>query len=194
MMRWPGATPAARWLASTPTLRGVGDPSSFVSFWTLSTTPRGPRLDAHGALHHVVVRGLDRQAVFEDETDRADFVARLAALAGGGRRPTVGATAGGREGKRRRMQPPLPLHAVREFTGHRATLEGGERRIVYRTGMELVSYPSRPRLQLPNLFLELLDFATEILDLARATVSRHAAANRHPTHHPGTPEGHHDHE
>jgi len=46
--------------------------------------PRGPRLDAPGVLHHVMVRGLDRQVIFKDETDRADFVARLAALAGAG--------------------------------------------------------------------------------------------------------------
>ena len=30
-----------------------------------------------------MVRGLDRQALFRDDTDRADFVARLAALARG---------------------------------------------------------------------------------------------------------------
>jgi hypothetical protein len=29
----------------------------------------------------VIVRGLERRAIFRDEEDRADFVARLAALA-----------------------------------------------------------------------------------------------------------------
>jgi putative transposase len=40
--------------------------------------PRGPRLDAPGALHHVMVRGLDRQTIFRTEEDRRDFVDRLA--------------------------------------------------------------------------------------------------------------------
>jgi len=46
--------------------------------------PRGPRLDAPDTLHHVMVRGLERRAIFRDDTDRADFVARLAALAESG--------------------------------------------------------------------------------------------------------------
>ena len=40
--------------------------------------PRGPRLDAPGVLHHVMARGLDRQAIFRDDRDRDDFVRRLA--------------------------------------------------------------------------------------------------------------------
>ncbi len=46
--------------------------------------PRGPRLDAPGTLHHVMVRGLDRQIIFHDETDRDDFLKRLARLAEAG--------------------------------------------------------------------------------------------------------------
>lgn len=46
--------------------------------------PRGPRLDAPSVLHHVMVRGLDRCTIFRDEHDRADFVGRLAGLAGPG--------------------------------------------------------------------------------------------------------------
>ncbi len=46
--------------------------------------PRQPRLDAPDALHHVMVRGLERRVIFRDDQDRADFVARLAALAEGG--------------------------------------------------------------------------------------------------------------
>jgi len=42
--------------------------------------PRQPRLDAPGVLHHVMVRGIERRAIFRDDTDRADFVGRLAAL------------------------------------------------------------------------------------------------------------------
>jgi hypothetical protein len=36
--------------------------------------PRGPRLDAPGVLHHVMVRGLERRAIFRDTRDRRDFV------------------------------------------------------------------------------------------------------------------------
>jgi len=43
--------------------------------------PRQPRLDGPNTLHHVMVRGIERTTLFRDDTDRADFVARLAALA-----------------------------------------------------------------------------------------------------------------
>ncbi len=43
--------------------------------------PRGPRLDAPGVFHHVMARGIERQLLFRDNQDRADFVSRLAALA-----------------------------------------------------------------------------------------------------------------
>lgn len=39
--------------------------------------PRGPRLDAPGALHHVMVRGIERRRIFESERDREDFLDRL---------------------------------------------------------------------------------------------------------------------
>jgi len=42
--------------------------------------PRGPRLDAPGALHHVMVRGIERRPIFTDDRDRDDFLKRLAAL------------------------------------------------------------------------------------------------------------------
>ncbi len=42
--------------------------------------PRGPRLDAPGTLHHVMVRGLDRQVIFRDDGDRDDFLKRIARL------------------------------------------------------------------------------------------------------------------
>jgi len=40
--------------------------------------PRQPRLDAPGALHHVMGRGIERTKVFHGDTDRDDFVNRLA--------------------------------------------------------------------------------------------------------------------
>ena len=43
--------------------------------------PRHARLDAPNALHHVMVRGIERTAIFRDDTDRADFIARFAHLA-----------------------------------------------------------------------------------------------------------------
>ena len=42
--------------------------------------PRGPRLDAPGTLHHVMVRGIERRFIFQDDGDRGDFLARLAKL------------------------------------------------------------------------------------------------------------------
>ena len=50
----------------------------------LNPMPRGPRLDAPGVLHHVMVRGIERRPIFRDTKDRADFLARLAALADAG--------------------------------------------------------------------------------------------------------------
>jgi len=42
--------------------------------------PRGPRLDAPGALHHVIARGIERRPIFADDQDRAAFLERLASL------------------------------------------------------------------------------------------------------------------
>lgn len=39
--------------------------------------PRGPRDDAPGAAHHVMLRGIERRAIFADDADRSDFVRRL---------------------------------------------------------------------------------------------------------------------
>jgi len=39
--------------------------------------PRGPRLDAPGTLHHVMVRGIERRRIFESDRDREDFLDRL---------------------------------------------------------------------------------------------------------------------
>jgi len=41
--------------------------------------PRRSRIDAPGALHHIIARGIERKAIFRDEQDRADFLARLEA-------------------------------------------------------------------------------------------------------------------
>ena len=39
--------------------------------------PRGPRLDAPGTLHHVMVRGIEGRPIFRDDRDREEFVSRL---------------------------------------------------------------------------------------------------------------------
>ena len=42
--------------------------------------PRNARIDAPGALHHIVIRGIERKAIFEDDDDREDFIDRLSGL------------------------------------------------------------------------------------------------------------------
>ncbi len=43
--------------------------------------PRGARLDVPGTLHHVFVRGIERQKIVDDEKDRDNFLSRLGTLA-----------------------------------------------------------------------------------------------------------------
>lgn len=43
--------------------------------------PRRARLDAPGALHHVMARGIERGLIFRDDRDRQDFLQRLSELA-----------------------------------------------------------------------------------------------------------------
>jgi len=39
--------------------------------------PRKARIDAAGALHHIIVRGIERRKIFWDDADRDAFVNRL---------------------------------------------------------------------------------------------------------------------
>jgi len=39
--------------------------------------PRQARIDAPGALHHVIIRGIERRAIFKDNQDKDNFVNRL---------------------------------------------------------------------------------------------------------------------
>ena len=41
---------------------------------------RKARLDAPGALNHVVVRGIERRKIFRDDSDRDDLLERLSAI------------------------------------------------------------------------------------------------------------------
>jgi REP element-mobilizing transposase RayT len=42
--------------------------------------PRKVRIDAPGALHHIIVRGIERNAIFRDETDCENFLLRFGRL------------------------------------------------------------------------------------------------------------------
>jgi putative transposase len=42
--------------------------------------PRTARLDAAGILHHVMIRGIERRRIFQDDSDRENFLSRLALL------------------------------------------------------------------------------------------------------------------
>jgi len=35
------------------------------------------RIDAPGALHHIIMRGIDRTTIFRDDKDRENFLERL---------------------------------------------------------------------------------------------------------------------
>jgi putative transposase len=39
--------------------------------------PPQARIDSPGALHHIIVRGIERKAIFKDRTDRLNFLKRL---------------------------------------------------------------------------------------------------------------------
>ena len=39
--------------------------------------PRRSRIDAPGALHHIIVRGIDRKSIFKDDADKNNFLGRL---------------------------------------------------------------------------------------------------------------------
>src|SRR3989304_5661290 len=41
--------------------------------------PRQARLDVPGALHHIMVRGINKSAIFDDDQDRQKFLERLGA-------------------------------------------------------------------------------------------------------------------
>ena len=42
--------------------------------------PRKSRIDAAGALHHIIVRGIERGVIFQDDIDRDRFIERLSAI------------------------------------------------------------------------------------------------------------------
>lgn len=42
--------------------------------------PRIARLDTPGLLHHIIIRGIERRRIFNDDTDRENFIERLSVL------------------------------------------------------------------------------------------------------------------
>jgi len=43
--------------------------------------PRKARLDAEGAIHHVIIRGIEQRRIFDDDGDRRSFISRMAKVA-----------------------------------------------------------------------------------------------------------------
>ena len=43
--------------------------------------PRRARLDSPGTLHHVIVRGIEKRRIVDDDQDRKNFISRLGKLA-----------------------------------------------------------------------------------------------------------------
>jgi len=43
--------------------------------------PRGARLDVPGTLHHVIVRGIEKRQIVDDDQDREKFVSRMGEIA-----------------------------------------------------------------------------------------------------------------
>ena len=42
--------------------------------------PRKARIDAPGALHHIIARGIERRCIFEDDIDRDNFLKRIGTI------------------------------------------------------------------------------------------------------------------
>ena len=42
--------------------------------------PRQARIDVPGALHHIIIRGIERKKIIKDDSDRDDFLERIGAI------------------------------------------------------------------------------------------------------------------
>ena len=42
--------------------------------------PRKSRIDAPGALHHIIARGIERRKIFQDKADRNNFLERFGGI------------------------------------------------------------------------------------------------------------------
>ena len=50
-----------------------------------ATMPRTARLDTPGLLHHIMIRGIERRRIFNDDKDRENIIERLSILRHRGR-------------------------------------------------------------------------------------------------------------
>jgi REP element-mobilizing transposase RayT len=46
----------------------------------MASMPKQSRLDAPGALHHIIIRGREHKAIFKDDDDRTEFVQRMESI------------------------------------------------------------------------------------------------------------------
>jgi len=42
--------------------------------------PRKARIDAPGAFHHIIIRGIERRKIFREDADRVNFLDRLGGI------------------------------------------------------------------------------------------------------------------
>jgi len=42
--------------------------------------PRKSRIDAPGALHHIILRGIERRKIYYDDADRNNFIDRVSSI------------------------------------------------------------------------------------------------------------------
>jgi hypothetical protein len=60
--------------------KGTFNVDNLLKIHVLHHMPRRARIDAHGVLHYIVLRGVERKAILKDDMDREDFVERLSRL------------------------------------------------------------------------------------------------------------------
>ena len=54
--------------------------------------PRQSRIDAPGALHHLIIRGIERKTIVKDHADRNEFVERMESIFGDSSTPCFART------------------------------------------------------------------------------------------------------
>jgi putative transposase len=92
--------------------------------------PRHARLDAEGVLHHIIVRGIERRAIFRDDIDRDSFVERMARVFIDSSTPCYAWALLGNHVHLLLRTGGTPLHTVmaRILTGHAVTFNKRHRR------------------------------------------------------------------
>ena len=75
--------------------------------------PRQSRIDAPGALHHIICRGIERRNIFKDNTDRNRFLERLGSVIFGIEKDQV--VVAGKQPNRVRARSVLAYWAIRDL-------------------------------------------------------------------------------